>query len=78
MRRYLFFHSRPGILLLISTIIVIGLTLILPYVPFNYLFGFVPLPAPLMLTMIGLIVLYVLVTEITNKYFYSRMENLNA
>jgi P-type Mg2+ transporter len=74
----LFFRSRPGKLLLVSTLVVVGLTLVLPYVPFNYLFGFIPLPAPLMLTMLGLIVLYVLVTEIAKKYFYSKMENANA
>ena len=53
----------------------IGITLVLPYLPFNSLLGFVPLPAPLMLTMIGLTVLYVVVTELAKKYFYSRIEN---
>jgi len=42
------------------------------YVPFDYLFGFFPLPAPLMLTML------VLVTEIANKLFYSRVEKQTA
>ncbi len=76
--RGLFFRSRPGKLLLVSTVIVVAITLVLPYVPFNYIFGFIPLPAPLMLTMIGLIGLYILVTEIAKKYFYSRLENANA
>ncbi|MEI7847365.1 MAG: magnesium-translocating P-type ATPase [Chloroflexota bacterium] len=76
--RGLFFRSMPGKLLLVSTISVIGITIVLPYVPFNYLFGFIPLPAPLMLTMLGLILVYVLVTEIAKKYFYSRMENASA
>jgi P-type Mg2+ transporter len=47
-------------------------------VPFNFLFGFIPLPAPLMLTMVGLTALYVLVTEIAKKAFYSRMKNALA
>jgi hypothetical protein len=34
---------------------------------FNFLFGFIPLPAPLMLMMVGLTALYVLVTEIAKK-----------
>lgn len=76
--RGLFFRSRPGTLLLVSTLIFIGVTLVLPYVPFNFLFGFIPLPAPLMLMMIGLTVLYVLITEIAKKYFYSRAENAFA
>ncbi len=76
--RHLFFRSRPGTLLLVSTLVVIGITLVLPYLPFNSVFGFIPLPAPLMLTMLGLTTLYVLVTELAKKYFYSRMENANA
>ncbi len=76
--RGVFFRSRPGKLLLVSTLIVVGVTLVLPYVPFNFLFGFIPLPAPLMLTMLGLTALYVLVTEIAKKHFYSRLENAIA
>jgi Mg2+-importing ATPase len=76
--RGLFFRSRPGTLLLVSTLIVIGITIVLPFVPFNFLFGFIPLPAPLMLTMLGLTALYMLVTEIAKKVFYSRMENASA
>src|SRR6266545_5943140 len=73
--RHLFFRSRPGALLLASTLAVVGITLMLPYLPFHSLFGFIPLPAPLMLAMIGLTALYVVVTEVAKKYFYSRMEN---
>jgi P-type Mg2+ transporter len=76
--RGLFFRSKPGRLLLVSTLIVVGITLVLPYVPFNFLFGFIPLPAPLMFAMLGLTALYVLVTEVAKKYFYSRMENVIA
>ncbi|MEJ2352911.1 MAG: HAD family hydrolase [Anaerolineales bacterium] len=76
--RHLFFRSRPGTLLLASTLIFIGIVLILPYLPFISVFGFVPLPAPFMLTMLGLTALYVLATELTKKYFYSRGENAIA
>ncbi|MEP7137355.1 MAG: magnesium-translocating P-type ATPase [Chloroflexota bacterium] len=75
--RHVFFRSRPGKLLLISTLVVIAITIILPYVPFNSIFGFIPLPAPLMLAVIGLTLLYVVVTELAKKYFYSRIENRN-
>ena len=75
--RHVFFRSRPGKLLLISTLVVIGITLILPYLPFNSIFGFIPLPAPLMLAVIGLTLFYVAVTELAKKYFYSRLENRN-
>ena len=73
--RRVFYRSRPGNLLLTSTIVVIGLALVLPYLPCNSLLGFVPLPAPLMLLLIGLTLLYVFVAELTKKYFYARVEN---
>ena len=76
--RHLFFRSRPGKLLLISTSIVIGITVILPYLPFSSLFGFIPLPAPLMLAVIGLTLLYIVCTEIAKKYFYSRLANKDS
>ena len=76
--RGLFFRSRPGKLLLISTLVIIGITIVLPYLPFNFLFGFIPLPAPLMLALLGLTVLYIVITEIAKKYFYSRIENASA
>jgi len=72
--RHVFFRSRPGKLLLASTLIFIGITLVLPYLPFISVFGFVPLPAPLMLAMLGLTALYVLATEVAKKYFYARAE----
>jgi Mg2+-importing ATPase len=75
--QHVFFRSRPGKLLLISTLIVIAITLVLPYMPFNSIFGFIPLPAPLMLAVIGLTLLYIVVTEVAKKYFYSRLENRN-
>ncbi len=73
--RHVFFRSRPGKLLLMSTLIFIGITLVLPYLPFISIFGFIPLPAPFMLAMIGLTALYVLATEIAKKIFYSNISN---
>ncbi len=76
--RHLFFRSRPSTLLLASTLAMVGITFLLPYLPFHALFGFVPLPAPLMLAMIGLTVLYVAATEAAKKVFYARLENARA
>jgi len=73
--RHLFFRSRPGTLLLVSSLIFMGIALVIPYLPFISVFGFVPLPAPVMLAMIGLTTLYVLATELAKKYFYSRGNN---
>jgi Mg2+-importing ATPase len=76
--RHLFFRSRPGTLLLVSTLAVIAIALVLPYLPFISVFGFVPLPAPLMLAMIGLTVLYVVITEVAKKVFYSKMDKASV
>jgi Mg2+-importing ATPase len=76
--RHLFFRSRPGTLLMVTSLIFIAITLVISYLPFNSLFGFVPLPAPLMLAVIGMTALYVMVTEIAKNYFYSRMGNVIA
>jgi Mg2+-importing ATPase len=59
-------------------LIFIAITLVLPYLPFISVFGFVPLPIPIMLAMLGLTALYVLATELAKKYFYSRAENAIA
>jgi Mg2+-importing ATPase len=76
--RQVFFRSRPSTPLLVSTVLVIAVTLALPYLPVNALFGFVPLPAPLMATLLGLTGLYILVTEAAKRYFYTRIEPSTA
>ena len=72
-----FYRSRPGNLLLGSSACVILLALMLPYLPFSSIFGFVPLPAPLVLAMVGLTLAYVLVVEVAKKSFYALAENAN-
>lgn len=72
-----FYRSRPGNLLLGSTVAVIAVALALPYLPFSSIFGFVPLPAPLVLAMVGLTLAYVLAVEVAKKAFYARGENAN-
>ena len=76
--RRVFWRSRPGNLLLVSTAIIIAGTLSLPYLPFSGIFGFVPLPAPLMMAMIGLTVGYVVAAEVAKKYFYTCIANANS
>jgi Mg2+-importing ATPase len=73
--RRVFYRSRPGNWLLVTTLVVIAITLVLPYLPTDRLFGFVPLPASLMLALLGLTALYVLAAELAKKFFYERLEN---
>jgi Mg2+-importing ATPase len=70
-----FFRSRPGTLLLASTLVVTMVALVLPYLPVSSLLGFVPLPAPLLLMLIGITCLYVVATEIAKSFFYARLAN---
>lgn len=72
-----FWRSRLGTLLLVTTFAVIAVALALPYLPFSGAFGFVPLPAPLLLTMIGLTVVYVVAVEAGKKWFYARVAEAN-
>jgi Mg2+-importing ATPase len=65
-----FFRSRPGRVLLWSTVAVIALTFAIPYLPFIGVFGFVPLPAVLIVTVLAITALYVVATEITKRRFY--------
>ncbi|WP_197409914.1 magnesium-translocating P-type ATPase [Limnohabitans sp. Rim47] len=66
-----FYQSRPGRLLWVSTLVVLVVALALPYLPFSAVFGFVPLPGPLMLGMIVLTLAYVFVVELVKKRFYA-------
>jgi len=68
-----FFHSRPGNLLLASSVFFIGLTLVIPYIPFLKIFRFVPLPIPLLMALIGLTMVYVLATESVKKLFFTKI-----
>lgn len=67
-----FWRSRPGHLLLASTAAIIVLALALPYLPFVSIFGFVPLPAPVVLAMIVLTLAYVAAAEVAKRFFYLR------
>lgn len=57
---------------------VIAFTIALPYLPFSALRGFVPLPAPLMLAMIGMTLAYVIAVEVAKHYFYSKLAHAKA
>jgi Mg2+-importing ATPase len=64
------FRSRPGRVLLWSTVVLVALTVALPYLPFIGVFGFVPLPAMLLMTVAAITALYVVATELTKRRFY--------
>jgi Mg2+-importing ATPase len=65
-----FFRSRPGTLLLASTLVLIGIAFAIPYLPFTDVFGFVALPGTLLGMIAAITVLYVVATELLKKWFY--------
>ena len=70
--RKTFFQSRPGKYLLISTLIVAGITVVIPYLPFASYLGFTPLPLVIILTLAGITVLYMAAAEVAKKIFYGK------
>ena len=65
-----FYESRPGRALLISTVIVLIATLLLPYLPMSRLLGFTPLPPSFLLVFGVITTLYLLASEVTKKFMY--------
>jgi Mg2+-importing ATPase len=67
-----FFRSRPGTLLLASTLGLIAFAFAIPYLPFANVFGLVPLPGALLGTIVAITLLYVAATELQKRWFYRR------
>jgi len=63
-------RSRPGRLLVWSTLPVAALTLILPYIPPGALFGLKPLPAGVLTAVLVISLAYFLASELTKRGFY--------
>lgn len=68
-----FYRSRPGTLLLAATLVLIVVTLAMPYLPLASTFGFVPLPWPMIAAIVIIVVMYVSATEVQKRWFYRRM-----
>lgn len=65
-----FFRSRPGRILLVTTVILIPLAFAIPYAPYAGVLGFVPPPASLLAALAAITAMYVLATEVTKTWFY--------
>jgi Mg2+-importing ATPase len=57
---------------LVATLLTVGLTLVLPYIPLGALFAFTPLPPSFLAVMGGIVVLYMIAAELAKKAFYTR------
>jgi Mg2+-importing ATPase len=67
-----FWRSRPGNLLLWSSLAVALATFAIPFLPGAGLLGFVPLPAGLLLALAAIVALYVAGAEVLKASFYRR------
>ncbi len=69
-----FYRSRPGQLLLTSTLGVAALAIVLPYTPIAPLLGFEPLPPGVLAAIVGITALYAIVTEFAKGRFFRSAE----
>ena len=65
-----FYRSRPGTVLLGSTLVLIVVALAIPYLPLVGVFGFVPLPGRLLGMVLAITAAYVAATEVQKRWFY--------
>jgi Mg2+-importing ATPase len=69
-----FFHSQPGKYLLMATLLVVGVTLVLPLTPLAGLFEFRPLPLSFVFVLAVIVILYILAVEMAKRIFYERVK----
>ena len=69
-----FFKSYPGKYLLITTIVIVGATLIFPFTPLGKLFGFAQPPLLVLVLMSIIVVFYILAGEVVKRIFYKRVK----
>lgn len=73
-----FFRSKPGRILAISTLLVAASTITLPYTGIGKVFGLVPLPWHIMLTLIGITTLYLLASELVKRLMFARLSHADS
>ena len=69
-----FFKSVPGKYLLITTLLIVGATVILPFTLLGRLFGFASIPLSVVLVMVAIVVLYLVSGEVVKRIFYKHVK----
>src|SRR5271157_209044 len=69
-----FFKSKPGRYLSMTTLMIVGITVVFPFTPLGYLFGFTPPPTSFLLAMAMIVTLYIVAGEVVKRTFYRRIE----
>ncbi|WP_161568108.1 magnesium-translocating P-type ATPase [Exiguobacterium sp. SH0S1] len=70
--RRILYHSRPAPILLFASILVGAVAIVVPYLPNASLLGLYPLPFPILFTLLGLLIGYVLLNEAVKRWFYRK------
>ena len=69
-----FFKSKPGKFLSVATIVVIGVTFLIPYTALGELFGFSILPISILVMLATIVTAYIISAEIMKTVFYRRVK----
>ncbi len=72
-RRTPFFRSRPSVGLLASVVGCVLLGAVLPFTPLSTDLGFVPPPGGVLATIVGLVITYLVLAELTKGRFFRRV-----
>jgi Mg2+-importing ATPase len=74
--RKFFLKSRPHRYLALATLLVVLLTISIPFISFAKLFGFTKLPLSFLGVLSGIVLLYVCAAEVTKKIFYRKVKDV--
>ncbi|HEY8282328.1 MAG TPA: magnesium-translocating P-type ATPase, partial [Leifsonia sp.] len=72
-RRVPFLRSRPSLALTVCVLAVVAVGTWLPYSPIAAPLGFTPLPAPFFLALVGMVIAYLVLVEVTKLWYYARL-----
>lgn len=70
--RNTFYRSKPGKYLLSATLLIVGIVLFLPIMPFASALGFVTVPPIFYMAMLIIVCLYLVSAEVFKKFFFKR------
>ncbi|MFA6588568.1 MAG: magnesium-translocating P-type ATPase [Patescibacteria group bacterium] len=71
-RKMPFIKSRPSLGLLLSTLAGVGIAWLIPFTPLSKLFHFAKLPWYVLATIIGIVLAYLVLVEITKRIFFRK------
>lgn len=67
-----FYASKPSILLIVSTLSIVFVACMIPFTIIGSIFGFVPPPLSFFAVLGGLLIGYLILVEMTKKWFYKK------